>query len=345
MVERATALVAYRTYPHVDMAETGDRAARLLDRVLGGERLYKALRQLPFLIPITWQCTLDEPTASIMAAARRLEQGSVRSVSFTPGFPPADIHHCGPAIVAYGIEQGTVEHAADEIANAVLRREADFIGNLYDPDTAVRRAMASTPGQGPVILADTQDNPGGGGNGDTVGILEALIRRGADDALLGLLYDPQAAAMAHRRGEGANIEIGLGAKSGFGDEQPLRGRFTVERLGDGRFEATGPFYRGCHMQLGPMALLRTGRIRIAVASRKQQAADRAMFRHLGVEPAAQRILVLKSSVHFRADFASIAGEILAVKAPGPNVADPAELPYRRLRPGVRLGPVRQNALD
>jgi microcystin degradation protein MlrC len=336
MVEHATALIAYRTYPHVDMAPTGERAARLLDRALGGERLYKAFRQLPFLIPITWQCTLNEPAASIMAAVRRLEQGPVRSVSFTPGFPPADIHHCGPAIVAYGTEPDPVERAADELADAVLRRECDFTGRLYNPDSAVRRAMAAIPRRGPVILADTQDNPGGGGNGDTVGILEALIRLGANGALLGLLYDPQAAAMAHRRGEGARIEIALGAKSGFGDEQPLRGCFTVEKLGDGRFEATGPFYRGCHMHLGPMALLRIGGVRVAVASRKQQAADRAMFRHLGLDPAAQRILVLKSSVHFRADFEPIAGEILVVKAPGPNVADPAELPYRRLRPGVRL---------
>jgi len=87
-----------------------------------------------------------------------------------------------------------------------------------------------------------------------------------------------------------------------------------------------------------MALLRTGSVRIAIASRKQQAADRAMFRHLRIEPADQAVLALKSSVHFRADFGGIAGRILVVEAPGPSVADPAKLPFRHLRPGVRLRP-------
>ncbi len=93
------------------------------------------------------------------------------------------------------------------------------------------------------------------------------------------------------------------------------------------------------MQLGPMALRGLGGVRIVVASRKLQAADQAIFRHLGVEPAQQKILALKSSVHFRADFQPIAREILVVAAPGPNPVDHLELPYRRLRPGLRLLPL------
>src|SRR5207302_7866874 len=123
------------------------------------------------------------------------------------------------------------------------------------------------------------------------------------------------------------------------DRRPLRGRFTVERLGDGRFIATGPVYAGNHMNLGPMTLLKIRGLRIVVASRKQQAADQAIFRHLGVEPAAQKILALKSSVHFRADFQPLAEDVLVVAAPGPMAADPADLPFARLRPGVRLRPL------
>ncbi|HXQ40059.1 MAG TPA: MlrC C-terminal domain-containing protein, partial [Candidatus Udaeobacter sp.] len=118
----------------------------------------------------------------------------------------------------------------------------------------------------------------------------------------------------------------------------LAARFHVERLGDGRFTATGPFYAGNRMQLGPMALLSTGGVRIAVASRKQQAADQAMFRHLGVEPREQRILALKSSVHFRADFEAMSSAVLIVAAPGANPVDHRDLPYRNLRPGLRLMP-------
>ncbi|HKZ74806.1 MAG TPA: MlrC C-terminal domain-containing protein, partial [Steroidobacteraceae bacterium] len=127
----------------------------------------------------------------------------------------------------------------------------------------------------------------------------------------------------------------LGARSGWPGESPLEAEFRVEALGDGRFTGTGPFYRGARMELGPMALLAVGGVRIAVASRKQQAADQAMFRHLGVEPARASVLVLKSSVHFRADFGALASEILVVAAPGPSPADPGRLPFRKLRPGLR----------
>jgi microcystin degradation protein MlrC len=105
-------------------------------------------------------------------------------------------------------------------------------------------------------------------------------------------------------------------------------------------------FKGFRMTLGNMALLRSRAapgVRVALASRKVQAADQEMFRHLGVEPRTQRILALKSSVHFRADFEPMAREVLVVKAPGPALADPAEFNWTRLRKDVRLrplGPVR-----
>ena len=122
----------------------------------------------------------------------------------------------------------------------------------------------------------------------------------------------------------------------------LEGEFTVERLGDGKFTCTGPMFNGFRMQLGAMALLRSKAapgVRVVLASRKCQAADQEMFRHLGVEPRRSRILALKSSVHFRADFEPIAREILVVKSPGPALADPAEFNWTRLRRGIRLRPL------
>ena len=332
MVEHSTALLAYRTYPHVDMADTGAHSIRLLVRLLEEGPPAKAFRQLPFLIPLNWQCTLNEPMVSLIRHCEALEAEGVASVSLMPGFPPADIHDCGPSVLAYDPDPGRAERACDALYEAVLAREAGFAGTLYDPDTAVRHAMALDAS--PVVLADTQDNPGGGADGNTVGLLAALIRHDAD-AVLAVLTDPRAAAAAHEAGVGASVDLALGAPAGDNGEEPLRGRFTVEALGDGNFTGTGPFYLGCRFQLGPMALLRHGRVRVIVAERKQQAADQAIFRHLGVEPAGQKILALKSSVHFRADFQAMASEILVVESPGPNVADPGKLDYRRLRPGVR----------
>jgi microcystin degradation protein MlrC len=153
--------------------------------------------------------------------------------------------------------------------------------------------------------------------------------------LAGVICDPEAATQAHAAGEGAAIEVRLGARTGTAGETPLEIRCTVLALGDGRFTGTGPFYRGGRFDLGPMAMLDAGGVHIAVASRKQQAADQAMFRHLRAEPADYAVLSLKSSVHFRADFGPLASRILVVEAPGPNIADPARLPFRKLRPGMR----------
>jgi microcystin degradation protein MlrC len=339
MIEHASAMIGYRTYPHIDMAETGGHCARLLDRIIAKGPLAKAYRQLPFLIPLTWQCTLADPAARLFRERAELERGEVASLSFTPGFPPADIRICAPSVFAYGESQAAAERAVERLSALVVEAEGDFAGKIWQPDEAVLYAKQRAGRSGkPIVLADTQDNPGAGGNSDTVGLIEALLRNDARDAAIGILYDPRAAAAAHSAGQGADLEIAIGEGTGISDRKPLAGRFRVERLSDGKFAATGPVYAGNHMNLGPMALLKINGLRIVVSSRKQQAADQAIFRHLGVEPAAQKILALKSSVHFRGDFQPIAEEILVVAAPGPNLADHRQLPYRNLKPGIRLMP-------
>ena len=340
MVEQASALVAFRTYPHVDMAETGARAARHLLGLIGGSgHVHKAYWQCPFLISLTSQCTMTAPAEAIYGALGDLERAEVGHVSLCMGFPLADIRDCGPSAVAYGRNAHDAEVAVGAIASAVEAAERGFASEYWTPDDAVREAMRiSRSAAGPVLLADTQDNPGAGADSDTTGLIEALIRLGAEGAVVGILNDPETAEAAHAAGPGAVLVRGIGEGSGLPGHCPLDGRWGIVALGDGEFEGTGPFYKGSRMRLGAMALLEYGGVRVVVSSRKQQAADQAMFRHLGVEPAKTRILGLKSSVHFRADFQPIAAAILIVTAPGPSVADTLALPYRRLRPGVRLAP-------
>jgi microcystin degradation protein MlrC len=363
MVRHASAMIGYRTYPHIDMAATGGRAARLLDRLLKERRpLYKAYRQIDFLTPLVWQCTLMEPTKGLFELLAEIECGSaaagaaipggshnqgIVSITHTPGFPPADIRECGPALVVYGHDREAAEAAADRIAAAIKEREPGFAGKLWTPDEAVAEALRlSKNATKPIILADVQDNPGAGGTSDTVGILRALIAQKAEGAVIGMMVDPEAAAAAEAAGEGALLSCGVGAKVGFAGETPVEAKWRIVRLGSGRFTGTGPMYGGAKFNIGPMALItdEESGVSAVLAAKRIQANDKEMFRHVGVEPAEVPILVLKSTVHFRADFQPIAQEILCVRSPGAHVTDPAELPYRNLRPGLRLnplGPVRE----
>ncbi|QDQ25813.1 M81 family metallopeptidase [Chitinimonas arctica] len=324
MVALSDALLVYRTYPHVDMAATGGRAAALLPALLGGERFHKVLRPLPFLIPMPWQCTLVEPMQSLMTLSADLEGEGIAAAAFVPGFPLADTVDSGPAVLVHGRDPATTDAIAARLFEAVLAVRDRFAGKLWQPAAAVAHAIRhGQPGR-TIVLADSQDNPGGGGDSNRTEMIDELLRQSAH-ACVGLLCDAEAAAAAHAAGPGGFVP------GGFGVGVPLPGPWRVAALGDGRLVGTGPFYAGCHMQLGPMARLERDGVSVLLSSRKQQAADQAMFRHLGIEPSEQSVLVLKSSVHFRADFGALAAEILLVAAPGANVADLRELTYRYCR--------------
>jgi len=344
MVEHTTAIAIYRTYPHLDMAETGSRASELMDAALTGKPVFRGMRKIPFLFPLTSQCTDFEPCKSIYQSVSTMTASEplVLNADFATGFPPADIAECGAAVVVYGTEQDMVDKTLDILYQQVMDAEPRFVNELLSADEAVQKAISVSAGK-PVVLADAQDNPGAGGTSDTTGVLEALIRNGARTATLAVMYDPEVAGHAHEAGAGAQIEVALGAKSGFEGVLPYKGRFEVEVLGDGHFDFTGEMYRGSVAELGPMALLRVLEpgcdVHVIVGSERGQCLDLAIIRHLGIEPTEQSILVVKSTVHFRADFDPIASETLVVAAPGAHPCQLVELPYRNLRKGVRLEPM------
>ncbi len=339
MVEYADVLVPYRTYPHVDMKPAGAQAMRLLlERIRRGRPWAKAFRQVDFLIPLTMQCTLAPPMSGVLEERARLaEQHGAAELAFCFGFPYADFPGCGVAIAAFAETQDAADAAADALKSYMDARETEFAGGVLSAAEGVAEAIAlSRSATRPVVMADTQDNPGGGGHGDTTGLLAELIRQDAQGAVLGLINDAESAAACHAAGEGAVLNLSLGGKS---DGAPLSVTATVERLTNGRFTCTGPMGKGNPADLGPTALIRVSSgVRVIVVSRKMQASDQALFTHIGVEPAQQKIVAVKSSVHFRAHFQPIAEKVIVVAAPGPVVADPAVLPFTNLRPNLRLRP-------
>lgn len=341
MLASASALVAYRTYPHVDMAAAGERAALLLQRLLDQPQgLHHVARRLPFLIPINGMCTLLEPAKGTYEALGALETGPVLSLSFAPGFPAADFAECGPVVWGYGSDEKALEQAVAALTAKILAEEPLWEVPFLTPADAVAQAqhLALTATR-PVVIADTQDNPGAGGDANTMGMLRELLAQEVQGAAIGLIFDVEAAAAAHRAGVGASIDIVLGGQSGVAGDQPLPGRFEVVALSDGRCRFDGPMMNGMLVDAGPSACLRIAGVLVAVASAKSQMLDRNLYRMVGIEPEAMKILVNKSSVHFRADFQGIAEAVLVAKAPGPMVADPADLPWRHLAPGMRTRPM------
>lgn len=341
MLDAADALVAYRTYPHVDMADTGERAAALLQARLGaGAPWHRAARRLPFLIPINGMCTMLEPARGMYAQLDALERDGVASLSFAPGFPAADFPECGPVIWGYGQDADAVDAAVQTLYDRMLAEEAAWEVPFLSPDEAVREAMRlAQDATRPVVIADTQDNPGAGGDSNTMGMLRALLRNGAQQAAIGLIWDPAVAAAAHRAGVGALIDVALGGVSGVAGDEPLQARFEVLKLSDGVCRFGGPMMHGMLADVGPVALLGIDDVQVVVSGGKAQMLDRNLYRVGGVDPEAMKILVNKSSVHFRADFQGIAHAVLVAKAPGPMTADPADLPWTRLAPGIRLKPM------
>ena len=338
MVGLVDAAVPFRTYPHVDMKEAGAQAMRLLlNRIRRGQAWAKAFRTLDFWPPLGSQCTLVPPMQGVMAERASLAErlGAVE-LAFCFGFPYADFAGCGAAIAAFGETQAHADAAADALLAFVNAREASFVQDTLPSAEAVADAIRlAEHAKRPVVLADTQDNPGGGGHGDTTELLSELVRQQAKNAVVCLINDAESAASCVAAGVGATVRLLLGGKS---DGMPFECSAMVERLTDGVFTLTGPMGAGNPGNLGDTALLNIDGVRVMVASRKMQALDQAILRHVGIEPADCSIIALKSSVHFRADFGPISEQIIVAIAPGPVVADPAVLNFRHVRADVRRRP-------
>lgn len=342
MLQEADGLAAFRTYPHVDMADTGEHTARLLAaRLAAGNAWVRAERRLPFLIPINGMCTLLQPSQGVYEELERLEKTpGVASISFAPGFPAADFPECGPVVWAYGTDAAAVERVTEALYQRVLELEPQWSPDFLAPADAVKRAQALAAGASrPVVIADTQDNPGAGGDANTTGMLRALVEADAQNAALGLLCDPEAVRQATAAGVGNTVRLRLGGQSGVAGDTPFEGEFVVETLSPGKLRYDGPMMHGMDVDLEAVAGLRLGGVRVVVSATKTQMLDRNLFRVGGVQPEEMAILVVKSSVHFRADFQPIAHEVLVAKAPGPMQADPADLPWTRLQRGIRVKPL------
>ena len=284
MLGEADALVAYRTYPHVDMAETGARAAGLMQRRLrAGKREPMHSRRVPFLIPLNAQSTWTQPAQAIFEDLQALDRQHGAVLSFCMGFPAADFAECAPMVWGHGSGDAATRAAVEGLF-ARAAEPHQWRQNVLPAREAVAQAIAlAGHSDRPVVVADTQDNPGAGGDSNTTGMLHALLAQGAGQRFpgqvaLGMLFDAEAGRAACAAGVGAALDLALGRAvptfTGQPSDPPVQGRFTVRGVSDGRVTLKGPMMTGLTVALGPSACLEIDGVQVAVVSGKKQLLDR-----------------------------------------------------------------------
>ena len=338
-VETASYMTGYREYPHNDWGLTGTRAAKDLPRVLQwGKHRAVAYEAIDVVIPITSQSTYTEPAKGIYARLRQIEAEKDVALTVMMGFPPADIAICGPCVFGYGSDLWLVKVAVAELADAIRAAEPAFAAHaiLPQPDAVAEARRRSVTAKGPIIIADTQDNAGAGGTSATTGMARELMAQRAEGAIVAIAHEPKVAAAAHQAGLGQVFSATLGIEAKGPGQEPLAGEFKVIALSDGKFTGTGPMLGNAPVDMGPSAVIEKDGVQIVVGTIRQQPLSQNVFEHLGIDPKTKKIIVLKSSVHYRNHFQEIADSIIVAASPGTNPADPATMPFTKLPASKRL---------
>ena len=319
-------ILACKEYPHTDFPEEGERALDLLIRMAEGKikPTMTAVR-----VPLMAICpTTLEPMKGLVADLRRMEkEPGVLSLSLCHGFPGADHQDVGGSVIAItdgdkAKGQAIAMKLAERFIGAALQ-----MGSIgVSVEAAMERAAAATR---PVVIADRADNAGGGAASDSTWILEALLKRGARDAVLGLLWDPIAVEFCHLAGEGAEIDLRIGGKVGPLSGKALDVRATVLAL---RTDVRQQWFgRGeANLPIGKSAAIRVEGIDIVLNSNRHQVFSRHAFEGHGIDLSQKRVIVVKSTQHFYEAFSPL-GEVIYCDAPGTVTMDFAQLPYKRVR--------------
>ena len=332
MVEGADLLHGYKTYPHVDMAERGVEATERLAEIIAGRiRPTAAFRKPPILPPLGNQGTARGPMRRLYDLADEMERDpKVVSVSIFAGFPYADIPDAGLGIyVVTNDDRALAERLAERLARVAWEHRHEFIHTALPVPEAVARALAA--GGRPIVLADMADNTGGGAAGDGTEILRELLRVRARSTVVACLWDPAAVAACVKAGVGSRVTLDVGGKVDDRHGAPVTVTGIVRTLSDGRFVHKGPMMRGLPGRLGPTAVLDVDDVKVILISYRWQTLDPEMIRFTGIDPLSEKILVVKSTIHYRAAFEPIAREIIEVDAPGLSSSNLARFEFKRVR--------------
>jgi microcystin degradation protein MlrC len=333
MAEQATALVGYHTAPHIDMAQTGRSAARILLGAIKKElHPQMALVRLPLLVPAENSRHTDGPLSEVINMALALEkEGTILHGGVYPVQPWMDTPDVGCSVVVVTDDDPALAQAqADRLAHEFWARRAAFVPPLVTPSEAVHNALARE--HGTVVLCDSADAPSSGATGDSTVVLRALLERApVQQTCLLNIVDPPVVAQAIAAGVGNSVSVSVGGKQAPGFFQPVSFDGHVKTISDGVFYFKGPGMRGVAHRMGRAVVLVQGGIHLVVMEHAVTQWDPQLYRSLGLEPTDARIVQVKSPAAFRAAYQEIMDEVLILAAPGAANPDLVHLPWKNIR--------------
>jgi microcystin degradation protein MlrC len=347
MVENATVITGFQTYPHVDMFQTGERAARALLAAMRGE-IKPIMRwgNCPMLPHVMRQGTDDQPNKALQQRVAEMEADDAVAVCLFTGFPHADILNAGlSVVVTTDNDPIRAEFLRDELLELAWAQRAAFVYQPTPLADSVAEAVAAADDQsliqgsdtktGPVILLDHYDNTASGGSMDTTEVLREILRQGLEDVAVFAIHDPAAVQELIAVGVGESATVTIGARFHLDalaqQSQPLTVSGRVQLISDGHYTVTGPMSTGSLINMGTTVVLDTGKVQIIIISRHVEPFDLGCFTSLGIDPLRKRYLMLKSRIHYRATFKPIAKKIIECAGIGVCTSDYNQLQFRHVR--------------
>ncbi len=334
MIKCATALIPLEKYPHIDTYETGYKAATIMaETLLGKIKPVMAYRKIPYLLPLL--PSASSQMSPLYSLAEKLnEQTDVLSVRFTHGFFPADIEELGMAVLAVTNDN---KKLAEDSAEELYKLICDNLPNLTVeyPSLDMVLEQITDSNEGPVVLADASDNPGAGGLGDTTHILRAVLEKGITGAAFATITDAKAVEKCINAGVGAMVELELG---GWSDIEYSGGPLTVsayvKKISDGKYISKSKMSYGVEFKHGKTAVVEISGNLVIITSISRQPYDIEIFKSHGINPQDQKILVVKSTNHFRSTFEKVASKIVTLALPGYAIPIPQIYKYKKWKGNI-----------
>lgn len=332
-VAQSTTILYYQTNPHVDQRQRGLVAAELMTRVVRGEvRPTMAIAKPPLIVPIVHQDTSKEPLRTLLAEARERERASgVLAVNVVAGFPYADVPNMGPSIVVVTDDDPALaRRIADEMGERLWSVRDQLVVDLPSPKKAVSEAIRCP--ERPVVLVDFGDNVGGGSPADSTFLFRELLDQGAEDSVV-VIADPECVRLCDEAGEGSPVQLSVGGKTDTMHGTPVEVEGTVRTLHDGTWIEDQPRHGGKrYNDQGRTALVELNRGNLLVlTTRRYPPFSLGQLTSVGIEPAKQKILVVKAAIAYKAAYLPIATRIIEVDTPGVTAVNPAHFEYRHIR--------------